>query len=80
MYFSNEPVFAVGPQWKNSILYFVLVNIGVGIGIDHLDHDTWAYHTCYLTLMIWNLVTIYLVILNPGMAPRDPSIHSETYI
>lgn len=38
-YFSKtEPLFAIGPHWKKSILFILLVNILVGVAIGFLDH------------------------------------------
>lgn len=72
---SGEPLFALGPGWKRALLLVIIINIGVGIGIDSLDHKSWIYHFLYLGMIAWNIVTVYLILLNPGLAPRDPKIH-----
>jgi len=76
----GEPLFVLGPTWRKSMLYVLGVNILVGVGIDTLDHRTWVYHLLYIGMIVWNLVTIYLIVLNPGLAPRDPSIHQKIYL
>jgi len=77
---NGEPMFVLGPTWKLSILYMAIVNTGVGIGIDHLNHDSWMFHFLYIGMIFWNIVSIYLVVLNPGLAPRDPAIHQSRYL
>lgn len=70
-------MFVLGPSWKLSVLYMLVVNILVGIGIDSLRHDSWIFHVLYAGMILWNLVTIYLIVLNPGLAPRDHGIHTQ---
>lgn len=79
-YINNEPLFVIGPGFKRSILIFFAVTIGVGVGIDYLDHSTWAFHVMYVTLLLWIITTLYLILMNPGLAPLDPSIHSNGYL
>lgn len=76
----TEPLFVLGPTWKRSFAFVLIVNILVGIGIDSLSHDSWIFHFLYVGMILWNLVTIYLIVLNPGLAPRDPSIHQTKYL
>jgi hypothetical protein len=77
---NGEPMFVLGPTWKKSVVYMFLTNVGVGLGIDSLDHTSWIFHFLYVGMIFWNLVTIYLIVLNPGLAPRDPGIHQKKYL
>ena len=75
----NGPLFTLGPQWKNSVLYLLVVNFGVGTVINCLEAG-WMCTLMNLGLMLWDVVTLYLVLYNPGMAPIDPHVHRIEYL
>lgn len=77
---NGEPMFVIGPNWKKSLFFITMINILVGIGIDSLDHGSWIFHFLYLGMILWNLASIYLIVLNPGLAPLDPNIHTKVYL
>ena len=75
----NQPVFTLGPQWKNAALYLFTVNIGVGTAVNCLQPG-WMNSVMNLGLVLWDVVTLYLVLYNPGMAPLDPHVHRIEYL
>lgn len=76
----GEPVFVLGPGWARSMAQVILVDVFVSIGIDSLENSSVVYHLLYLGMVAWNIVTCLLIMLNPGLAPRDPHIHTQTYL
>lgn len=76
----NEPMITIGPDWKYSIAYWFFVNFFVGISINSLEHDTFMFTMCYLALLAWDMCSLYLILLNPGVASIDPRIHNGEYL
>ena len=38
------------------------------------------FHFCYLSVIGWDTLHVVLMVLNPGLAPLDPNIHSSEYL
>lgn len=76
----TEPALVLGPEWRYALWIFILVNIVVGIVIDQLTHKSFMFNVCLLSLFLWDCMHLILVISNPGIAPRDPYIHSDDYL
>ena len=72
----DEPFIVLGPSFYKSLFYLFAVNVFVGIGINSLNRDIFFYHFLYLCMVAWNIVSIFLITLNPGLAPRNPQIHT----
>lgn len=76
----TEPAFCLGPGWKYAMMVFIAVNVALGIVIDALTHESFMFHICLASLVIWDCMHLALVVTNPGIAPRDPNIHSDEYL
>ena len=75
----NEPLFTIGPHWKNAVLFFFTVNICVGTVINCLEKG-WVSSFMNFSLILWDVVTLFLMLYNPGMAPIDPHVHRIEYL
>lgn len=76
----GEPKIVLGPNWIRSLVLMLIINIGVGIGIDSLDHKSAIFHCLYIGMIFWNLFHIYLILMNPGLPPKDPTRHNPEYL
>ena len=56
------------------------MNSLVGSAVDCLRHETYMYHVCWAGLVVHNIIYCAIVLVNPGVSPRNPNMHSETYL
>lgn len=82
IYFANksEPVFVIGPHWQYALAMLVVTNFVVGVAVDTLKHDNWMHLPCLGALYAWDFLTVYLILINPGLSPRDPRVHTRQYL
>ena len=82
IYFASksEPVFVIGPQWQYAIAMLVVTNFVVGAAVDTLKDDNWMHPVCLAALYAWDFLTVYLILINPGLSPRDPRVHTRQYL
>jgi len=75
---TNEPRIVLGPDWIFSLIEVLVIN---GIcGYFLITTDTRAHPIIFeiglVMLLLQNIAFLSTVLVNPGLAPRDISIHS----
>ena len=76
----SEPIIVIGPHWRYAVGCLLLIDLIVGILINSQKRAHWGYEFCSWTLILWNFLSVYLILANPGLSPRSPSVHDERYI
>ena len=56
------------------------MNILVSISITLLKKDTFFYHFNWFSLVVWDFVLIFMSLKDPGIASKNPYIHTEEYL
>lgn len=74
--YEMSPTFTIGPDWKYVVYQLVLVNIVNSFAISYLKPSSFMYSFNSLSLVVWNGILIIMSLYNPGIAPRNPHIHS----
>lgn len=72
----------IGPDWIFSLIELIAMNGIAGyfiISTDRYKHP-YLFLIGLLVLFLQDLSLIILIIQNPGLPNRDPSIHSDSYI
>ena len=77
---STEPSIVIGPHWRYALALVVATNAFIGIPIATIKDSSWMFPVFVATLVLWNLLTFYLILINPGLSPHDPHIHNKDYL
>ena len=73
----------IGPDWKFSLVKLGLVNLIVGGIVSQYsweDESKLFKKVGIMVLMFENLAFLATMLLNPGLATRNPNVHSTTYM
>ena len=79
----NEPRIVIGPHWPLSLVKIALVNGVMAKIFEMLNQkdESWLFVGIgYLLLLSENVAFLWTMCKNPGLARRDPSIHSKRYL
>lgn len=79
----NEPLIVVGPDWHFSLIKILLVNGLVGailFSFKWTGSEKVLKQIGILLLVFENLCFVATFLLNPGLAKRNPSVHSKRYL
>jgi hypothetical protein len=76
----SEPWLTFGPDWKYLGLQLFVINAIVLISINTLDHESWFFITFNCFLIAYDVSTIIFAFANPGLAPKDPWLHTLDYL
>lgn len=79
-YSEKEPIFTLGPDWPYSLAKLLMVNLLIGYCINSFKKESWFHYTFNWILFLWNIVFLLLILWNPGLAPREPKIHSLDWL
>ena len=79
---TNIPKIVIGPDWNLALVKWVVMNILAAFTI----FASWAKwkHNLALTILgvsiVENFTFVLTVLMNPGLAPRNPEIHSQKHL
>ena len=73
---STEPVIVIGPHWPYALVLVIVTNLFIGGPVATIKDSSWMFPIFVATLALWNLLTFYLILVNPGLSPTDPTIHT----
>lgn len=79
---SNTPTIVIGPDWQFSIVKWIAMNSLAAFTI----FQSWASlkHNLAFTILgislAENFTFILTMLINPGLAPRNPQVHSQKYL
>ncbi len=78
----NEPRIVIGPDFAFSLLEMALVNGILGAVLNSAaNHELWSVFAAGLVILVGHdLAFMSTVMVNPGLAPRNPSAHSKGYL
>ena len=79
---TNIPRIAIGPDWKFSLVKLVTVQaLSLTVMINCFMKEYNAFGAlCVIMYLIENASFLLTILQNPGMAQRDVSIHSKSYL
>ena len=78
--YNPEPIVVIGPHWPYALAMVFATNLLIGIPVATIKDSSWMFPIFVLTLLLWNLLTFYLILINPGLSPLDPHIHTKSYL
>jgi hypothetical protein len=79
---TNEPRLVLGPDWGFSLAEMLLINgvCGYFLYTANTDEHMILFNVGMLLLLFQNLAFLATVLGNPGLPPRDISVHSQSYL
>ncbi|CDW72131.1 dhhc zinc finger domain containing protein [Stylonychia lemnae] len=79
---TGQPKIVIGPDWIFSLVELIVINGIAGYFVFSTDRFKHPYMFLIglLVLAFQDLSFLILVMQNPGLPSRDPSIHSESYL
>ena len=79
-YSKSEPILTLGPDWPYVAAKFLIINFIVGYSINTFEKTSWFHYIFEWVLFTWNILFVVLCLWNPGIAPKDPNVHSIEYL
>jgi hypothetical protein len=79
----NEPLIVIGPDWHFSLTKILLVNAIVGgivASYNWTGSEKVLKQIGILLLVFENLAFLATMMVNPGLAKRNPDVHSKSYL
>ena len=78
---AGQPLIALGPDWVFSLVEVLIINGICGYFLWSMGQEHEYLYSFGLGLVIMQNISFALTALgNPGLPPRDPSIHSQAYL
>ncbi len=79
---TNEPRLVLGPDWAFSLVEIILINGICGYFIYTIDREEHfiLFVVGAFLLLFQNIAFLATVLKNPGLPPRDISVHSQSYL
>ena len=80
LYFNNEPVITIGPDFKCSLFELVITNTIMFLVIRGQHNIQHLWYLSVIVVALKNVAFILTVLANPGMLARDPRLHQRSYL
>lgn len=76
-YQNNEPLITIGPNYKFSLLEIFLTNILMYFALVARSKIQFLWHVSIIVVVLKNVSFLLVVLVNPGLLPRDPNLHNR---